>query len=71
MNRIPSDLNPALDKMTVLRLRTMGVEYLSTHWSSYWKEWQHHIVVTTERGHRHQLVKNDQGIAALLKMDVA
>lgn len=67
MATIPSDLNPALDKATVLRLRTIGVEYISTHYSSYWKEWQHRIVVTTTSGrHRHTLTKNDQGIAALL-----
>jgi hypothetical protein len=60
-------LSPTLDKATVLQLRTIGVTYLSTHWSSYWKEWEHRIIVTTERGHQHTLTKNDQGIAALLR----
>jgi hypothetical protein len=67
MAAISTALDPSLDKATVLQLRTIGVEYLSTHWSSYWQEWQHRIVVTTERGHRRTLVKNDQGIAALLE----
>jgi hypothetical protein len=66
MAAISTALDPSLDKATVLQLRTIGVEYLSTHWSSYWQEWQHHIVVTTPRGHRHTLIKNDHGIAALL-----
>jgi hypothetical protein len=60
-------LDPTLDQATVRQLKTIGVEYLSTHWSSYWQEWQHRIVVTTVSGrHRHTLTKNDQGIAALL-----
>jgi hypothetical protein len=66
MAAIPAALDPALDKATVLRLRTIGVEYVSTHWSTYWNEWQHHIVITTKRGHRHTLIKNDHGVAALL-----
>jgi hypothetical protein len=66
MPTIPAALDPTLDKATVLQLRTIGVEYLSTHYSRYWREWEHRIVVTTERGHRHTLIKNDQGIAALL-----
>lgn len=65
--QISVELAPALDKATVRVLRTIGVKYLSTHWSGYWQEWQHRIVITTERGHRHTLTKNDQGIAALLE----
>lgn len=61
-------LDPSLDQATVRQLRTIGVEYLSTHWSSYHQEWQHRIVVTTASGrHRHTLTKNDRGIAALLE----
>ena len=67
MPTIPATLDPTLDKATVLHLRTIGVEYVSTHWSAYWGEWQHRIVVTTARGHAHPLIKNDQGIAALLE----
>jgi hypothetical protein len=63
---ILATLDPTLDKATVLQLRTIGVDYLSTHWSSYWNAWEHRIIVTTERGHRHMLMKNDQGIAALM-----
>lgn len=66
MRTIPATLDPTLDKATVLRLRTSGVQYVSTHWSRYWNEWEHRIIITTERGHRHTLIKNDQGIAALL-----
>lgn len=64
---IPATLDPSLDRATVLQLRTCGVEYLSTHWSSYWQEWQHRVIVTTERDHRHTLIKNDQGVMALLE----
>lgn len=69
MSPIPTVLDPRPDRTTVLQLRTVGVEYLSTHWSNYWREWEHHVIVTTARGHRHTLIKNDQGIAALLEED--
>ena len=71
MVRIPAPLNPAPSVAVVLQLRTIGVEYRSTHYSIYWKEWQHHIVITTERGHQRTLIKNDQGIAALLERGAA
>jgi len=60
-------ISPDLDRATVLQLRTIGVAYVSTHWSRYWNEWEHRIIVTTARGHQHTLIKNDQGIAALLE----
>lgn len=63
----PRKTEAALDRATVLQLRTIGVDYVSTHYSRYWNEWEHRIIVTTARGHRHTLIKNDQGIAALLK----
>lgn len=66
MSTIPAALDPTLDKETVLKLRTIGVEYLSTHWSSYWQEWEHHVLVSTPSS-RHVVVKNDQGIRALLE----
>ena len=67
MPTIPAALDPTPSKATVLQLRTCGVEYVSTHYSHYWGEWQHRVIVTTARGYRHPLIKNGQGIAALLK----
>lgn len=64
---IPPALDPSLDTETVRQLRTIGVEYLGTHWSSYWQEWLHHVELATPSGrHRHVLTKTDEGIAALL-----
>jgi hypothetical protein len=57
---------PDLDKATVLKLRTIGVEYLSTHWSSFFQEWVHHVMVSTPSS-RHMVIKTDEGIAALLR----
>ena len=61
-----SSTNPDLDKATVLKLRTIGVEYLGTHWHARWQLWVHHVMVSTPSS-RHMVIKTDEGIAALLR----
>lgn len=60
---------PSLDPATVRALKQRGVHYQRTTWSAHFQEWQHHVLVCP-RHEQHELVKNDEGIAALLAEQV-
>jgi hypothetical protein len=63
---VPRTTGPALDPQIIKALRAKHVEYMWTRWSSYWQEWEHHVMLRTQSS-RHMVVKTDEGIAALLR----
>lgn len=62
----PVPAGPGLDTETVKRLKAIGVTYLGTHWSVYFKMWHHDIRVESPRG-SYRLWKTNEGIAATLE----
>jgi hypothetical protein len=61
----PVPRGPGLDAETVKRLKAIGITYVGTFWSPWFKEWQHDVEVSMGRG-SYRLRKIDAGIEAML-----